>query len=120
MKATLKPFYLIGGLLSMALGLIGIALSLLPTIPFFILAAFCFARSSPSLENKLLSHPGFGPSIRLWRERGAISREGKRAATIAFATSVGLSFLITPWPWPLLPVLAALTAGIWIWRRPEA
>lgn len=115
----LKPVYFAGGVISVALGLAGIPLPLLPTVPFFILAAFCFARSSPALEQRLLDHPRFGPSIRLWRERGAISRRGKRASALAFAISVAISFWLAPWPWPLASLAAALTFGSWIWSRPE-
>jgi len=114
-----KPFYFTGGLLAVLLGVVGIALPLLPTVPFFILAAFCFARSSPLLEQRLLSSPRFGPAIRAWRERSAISRRGKRAATMAFALSILLSVLLAPWPWPLATMAAALLFGTWIWRRPE-
>ena len=115
----LKPVYFAGGVISVALGLAGIPLPLLPTVPFFILAAFCFARSSPALERRLLDHPRFGPSIRLWRERGAISRRGKRASALAFTASVALSFWLAPWPWPLASLGAALIFGSWIWTRPE-
>lgn len=115
----MKAVYLTVGLLATALGLIGAALPLLPAVPFFIIAAFCFARSNPALEQRLLSQPHIGPHLRLWRERGAISRKGKSAATAAFIVSIGLALAFTPWPWPLLPMLAALVAGGWIWSRPS-
>jgi len=115
----LKPLYFAAGALSVLLGIAGIALPLLPTVPFFILAAWCFARSSPALERRLLASPRFGPAIRAWRTRGAISRRGKRAALLAFAFSILLSLLLAPWPWPLATIGAALVFGTWIWRRPE-
>lgn len=116
----LKPVYLVAGLLCIALGVVGIAVPLLPTVPFFILAAFFFARSNRRLESWLVDHPRYGPHIRLWRERGAISRKGKQAAAIAFALSIALSVLLAPWPWPLATIAAACLSGLWIWRRPEA
>ena len=51
-----RQFYLLAGLASLALGSIGILLPLLPTVPFMILAAFCFANSSPRLEAWLVEH----------------------------------------------------------------
>ncbi|HUD93440.1 YbaN family protein [Sphingobium sp.] len=115
-----RHLYLIAGFLSIGLGTIGVFLPLLPTVPFMILAAFCFARSNPRLEAKLLDHRHFGPHIRRWRERGAISRRGKKAALVAFAFSTLLALLFSPWPWFLVPVSAALIGGSWIWTRPEA
>lgn len=112
--------YLWAGFASLGLGAIGIFLPLLPTVPFMILAAFCFARSNPALEARLLDHRHFGPHIRRWRERGAISRRGKKAALIAFAFSVALALIFSPFPWFLIPVAAAIIGGSWIWTRPEA
>ena len=114
-----RSLYLIAGLVALALGAIGLFLPLLPTVPFIILAAFCFARSSQRLEAWLLAHPRYGPPIHAWRERGAISRRGKRAAYAAFALSILLSFLLLAWPWMLLPVAAALVSGSWIATRPS-
>ena len=53
--------YLIAGLLSLLLGTVGLFVPLLPTVPFVILAAFCFARSSRRLEQCLVGHERFGP-----------------------------------------------------------
>src|SRR3546814_1652212 len=105
--------------MSLGLGGLGVLLPLLPTVPFIILAAFCFARSSTALERKLLDNPRFGPAIRLWREKGAISRRGKRAALAAFAFSAVLGLLASPFPWSLIPLAAALIGGTWISPRPE-
>lgn len=105
---------------SLVLGAVGVVLPLLPTVPFMILAAYCFGRSDPRIERWLLDHRHFGPSIRRWRESGAISRRGKVAATVAFMASIALALVLSPFPWSLIPVAAALIAGSWIWSRPEA
>jgi uncharacterized membrane protein YbaN (DUF454 family) len=109
---------LIGGL-ALALGAIGAFLPLVPTVPFVLLAAFCFARGHPPFETWLLDHRTFGPHIRAWRARGAISRRGKRAALAAFAASALLGLLLLPMPWALLPALVAGAGGSWVWSRPE-
>ena len=109
------------GLISMGLALIGIVLPLLPTVPFLLLAAFCFARSSERLHAWLLSHPSFGPPIADWQESGAINRRGKRLATLSilavFALSLGLGLR------PALLILQALVLSavlVFIWTRPNA
>ena len=115
-----RTFYLAGGFVALALGAIGVVLPLLPTVPFVILAAFCFARSSPRLEAKLLAHPAFGPHIVNWRDRRAVTRRAKWAATAAFAASALVALLFAPAPWKFIPIIAALVGGTWIWTRAEA
>jgi hypothetical protein len=115
----MRLLWLLLGGLSLAFGLVGAFLPLLPTVPFVLLAAFCFARGHPPFEAWLLRHPTLGPPILAWRERGAISRRGKRAALLAFGLSAALGLYLLPWPWALLPTLVAGIGGWWVWTRPE-
>ena len=115
-----RILYLTLGLSSALLGLIGIVVPGLPTVPFMLLAAFAFSRSSPRLEAWLVDHAHFGPHIREWRARGAISRGGKRMALAAFGASALAGLLFAPMPWMLLPVAAAVIGGSWVWTRPDA
>jgi len=114
-----RPFWLTAGLLAVGLGVLGIALPLLPTVPFFLLAAFCFARSNPVWEQRLLDHPRYGPPLRQWRERRAIPRRAKRAALIGMGISVAISAVFMGWPWVLAPALVCAASGWWIWTRAE-
>ena len=114
-----RTFFFIAGCLSFALGLIGIPLPLLPTVPFMILAAFCFAKSSVRIEKWLLDHPHFGPPIRQWRDHRSISRRGKWSATVAFVFSIAIGLYFLSWPHFMWPIIAALLSGAWIWTRPE-
>ena len=90
--------WLILGTASLGLGGLGVVVPLLPATPLVILSAFCFARSSPALHDRLLASRAFGKAIRDWRVHRAISRAGKAASLVAMALS-------------LLPT-AALGAGL--------
>jgi uncharacterized membrane protein YbaN (DUF454 family) len=115
----MRLVWLFLGAAALALGAVGAFLPLLPTVPFMLLAAFCFARGHPPLESWLLGHPTFGPHIAAWRARGAISRRGKRAALAAFALSALIGLLLLPMPWALAPAAVALVGSSWVWSRPE-
>lgn len=84
----------IAGFTSFGLGAAGAVLPLLPTVPFMILAAFCFARGSPRFHDWLMAHPSFGPSIHDWRAHGAISRRAKFYAVLAISAALLLSLLV--------------------------
>ena len=83
--------WLVVGLVALVLGAIGIALPLLPTTPFILLAAFAFAQSSEKLHQWLLDHNVFGPLIENWRRHGAISRRAKVVSVVSMVAVLGIS-----------------------------
>lgn len=108
------------GLSALALGLVGLVLPLLPTTPFMLLAAACFAQSSPRLHDWLVGHPVFGPSIRDWRDHRAIAPKAKRMAIIAMAAALGLSVVLgLGWKVLALQATVLVVMGSWIWTRPN-
>ena len=115
----MRRVYFALGVLSVAAGTIGIFLPLLPTVPFMLLAAFFFARSNPAWEKRLVEDPRFGPHIRAWRERGAISRRGKVAGLVGLSGSAILGLVALPSPWCYVPAGVALITGSWIATRPN-
>lgn len=116
-----RPLWLVLGLVSVACGIAGIVLPLVPTTPFMLLAAFCFARSSPRLEAWLLSHPTFGPMIRNWQRHGSIDRRAKRIALALMVAAFGLSVFMQLPLWVLLAQGVVLVAvGAFIMTRPDA
>lgn len=108
------------GLICVGLGVIGIVLPILPTVPFMLLAAFFFARSSERLHNWLITHPTFGPPIVDWNERGAINPRVKRIATVSIVVVYGISLALGLKLWLLLLQAAILGAVLtFIWSRPN-
>ena len=90
---------IIAGLISLAVGAIGIFVPLLPTTPLVLLAAFCFANSSERLHQWLLDHNVFGPLIDNWRRYGAISRNAKTLSVLSMAAVLVISWLLGVEPW---------------------
>lgn len=114
-----RPLWLAGGVTSFVLGAIGIALPVMPTVPFWLLAAFCFSKSHPEWAERLYQHPVYGASMRQWRDRRAIPRRAKYASLGAMAASVPFTYLTAGMPWALIPLGVLATVGPWIWTRAE-
>ena len=117
----IRLLWLALGLLSLAIGLIGAVVPLLPTVPLMLLAAFFFAKSSERLHMWLITHPRFGPAIQDWQDHRAISKRAKIAASISIAVAFGISVAIGM-PLKLLAIQAVtlIAVSIFIWTRPNS
>ena len=115
-----RLLWLVAGLLFVAIGAVGVVLPLLPTTPFLLLAAWCFANSSPRLHNWLLSHRTFGPLIRNWDLYGSIDRRSKFIAMIVIVLTPLITMAIgVPW-WALASQLVVLAiAATFVLTRPN-
>ena len=120
--SALRYLWLIGGLFFTGLGFIGAFLPVLPTVPFLLLAAACFARSSQRLERWLLTHKQFGPLLTDWRERGAIPLRGKIASTLGIALGFTLFLTGASHSWPLILLVGGVMGFglIFVLTRPTA
>lgn len=108
--------------LAFALGMVGVVLPIMPTVPFVLLAAWAAGKGWPQFERWLLAHSVFGPPIERWRARGAVSRRAKWFSTVTIAGSAVLMQFVGPipvWLRVALPLIL-LTVVIWLWMRPEA
>ncbi|QDX80801.1 hypothetical protein B9N43_05820 [Denitratisoma sp. DHT3] len=111
--------YLGAGTVALLLGLIGALLPVLPTTPFVLLAAACFARGSIHIHDWLLRNRLAGPIIREWQEYRAMDRRVKRWAFLLMGVSFTGSILMMPSSWHRLMLLGlAIVAGITLWRVP--
>ncbi len=107
-------------IVSLILGILGLALPIVPTVPFLILAAWAGSKAWPALESWLLNHRLYGRHIRNWRARGAVPRSAKFLATSMMSVSaIGLQFAPAPL-WLRVTVPATMfVAAVWLWTRPE-
>ena len=115
-----KLLWNLAGLAFVGIGILGALLPLLPSVVFFLLAAFCFARGSERLHHWLITHPQFGPPIEDWRRHGAIRPRAKRMAMVAiaisFLVSVALGFSATVL---VVQALALGAVSVFILTRPD-
>ncbi|GMM92510.1 YbaN family protein [Qipengyuania sp. MTN3-11] len=107
------------GYLSVTLGAIGAVLPIMPTVPFLLLAVYFFARSNPELEKKILDHPHWGPQVKDWRDRRAISRSSKTIAIVAMASGAVFTYVTLGHPWYWVSITILVVAGGWIVTRNE-
>ena len=120
---TLRPLWqrllwLAAGVLSLATGIVGIFLPLLPTTPFVLLAAFCLSRGSSRAERWLLSHPRLGPLVSDWRASRAIPLRAKQLAWGMMALGSAWAAWLLPARWAWLPALCCAAVALWMWRQP--
>ncbi|WP_336819174.1 DUF454 family protein [Cedecea sp. MMO-103] len=110
---------LIIGWLAVVLATLGVILPLLPTTPFLLLAAWCFARSSPRFHHWLLYRSWFGSYLRHWQTHRAMPRGAKPKAILFILATFALSLWLVKIVWVrilLLVILCALL--IFMWRIP--
>jgi uncharacterized membrane protein YbaN (DUF454 family) len=107
------------GWLAVALGTVGIVVPGLPTTGFFVLAAACFARSSPRFEAWVLGLPKIGPLVRDHRAGLGMPRRAKVLAIAVMLAACSLSAWRLGSPLAVV-VIAAGAVGTWYvgWRVP--
>jgi uncharacterized protein len=105
---------------SLVVGIIGIFVPVLPTVPFILLAAWAAARSSPRLSAWLEGHPRYGVYIREWRQGGVVRRPAKVVAVLTMSVSAVIILLTVGLRWPAAFAIGSMACvGTWLWLRPE-
>ena len=116
----LRALWFMLGLSALGLAILGVALPLLPTTPFVLVAAFAFARSSDRWHDWLRNHRVFGPIIEDWRQHRAIDRRAKIASAVGMAAVFALSWAMNASTTVLAVQAVVLTAtGIFVLSRPS-
>lgn len=111
----------LAGTIALGLGLIGVVLPGLPTTPFVLLAAACYARASPRLHQRMRENAWIGPMLRDWEANRSLSRRVKTISLVSMSIMVAISV----WTLRLHPALQVLliatgALGVWVvgWRIP--
>ena len=117
----MKLLLLIIGWICLSLGVIGIFLPVLPTVPFLLLSAFCFVRSSPSAYIWLIEHPRWGRYLLYYIEGEGIPLKAKVYSLTALWLSIGLTsyFIIPLMVGKIALIVIALFVSLYISTRPN-
>lgn len=118
----MRNLLLTGGVVAVGAGVAGLFLPLLPTTPFLLLAAFCFARSSRRCHHWLLHHPRFGRPLRDYLEGRGIARRTKGLAIgLLWLGLLPSALLLVPVRWGQLLLFAiGLAVSFYLLRLPTA
>jgi len=84
------------GWVSVGLAMLGVAAPFIPATPFVLLAAFCFARSSPAAYRRLVESPVLGPVLRDWEQHRGMRPRAKVSLLIAVALVAIATLLLAP------------------------
>ncbi len=112
--------WFVGGILALLIGFAGLVLPAVPGVVFLIMAAACFARSSPRFERWLVEHAHLGPPIRRWRDTGSIPRRLKYLAVASMAVSLTGITLFAPPIAALVCGAGMAAAAYYVMTRPDA
>lgn len=105
-----KVFFVALGCLSLALGVVGIVLPILPTVPFFLLTAFCFAKSSERLHSWFLGTTMYKKYIGSYMERKGMTIRAKLTliGTVTALMAVGFMMMSR------VPVGRIIMGVVWV------
>ena len=107
-----RAILLVCGFLCLGFGVAGAVLPVLPTTPFLLLAAACFARSSERWHQWLLTNRFTGPVIESWETNRCISRRTKAVAISSMAVVGGLSvWLALDVTWQRVTAIGLMAIG---------
>ncbi|MEO7151853.1 MAG: YbaN family protein [Burkholderiaceae bacterium] len=113
-----RGLWIAAGGLALASGVVGIFLPVLPTVPFVLLAAWCFSKGSPRCERWILEHRHFGPMVRDWRTHRSVPLRLKQLALLSMAGGAALAWWLLPASVHWLPAVVCAIVGLWLWRLP--
>lgn len=118
---AMRALYWSAGTLCVGLGILGLFLPVLPTTPFMLAAAACYARASRRFYLWLVHHRVFGPTVQEWRRHRSIRYRTKLWAIALMSATLAASIWFFVRPAWLQLALAAFGVGmaVWLYRIPS-
>ena len=108
----LRPLLVIVGTVFVGLGIVGIFIPILPTTPFLLLAAACYARSSQRFYRWLLSNRWFGAYIDNYRHKRGMPLKMKIAIVALLWLTIGLSVALATQSLTVRIILIVIAVGV--------
>ena len=112
MRSISRAVLIALGTIFVALGMVGMFVPILPTTPFLLLAAACYARSSERFLNWLLTNRYFGSYVRNYREGRGMPLSTKILTLAALWATLTMSAVFATTAWWLRSLLAAVGLGV--------
>ena len=106
---------LLSGFIAVVLGVIGIFLPVLPTVPFLLLAAACFARSSDRFFNWLVDHAHLGPMVKPYLDGNGLRAKTKIKAIMLIWVSIAFSIYLLEGKYWIQAILILVASGVSIY-----
>ena len=91
---SFKVFWLIIGFICLVLGTIGVFLPVLPTVPFYLVTTFAFAKSSERLHNWFINTKLYKKNLESFVERKAMTLKTKLSILISVTLVMGFGFFM--------------------------
>lgn len=111
MTTIARTALLCAGFFSLGLGAIGAVLPLLPTTPFLLVAAFCFARSSERFHEMIMSNRWSGPYLRNYHERRPMTKSQLRGTIATLWISLVVTAVVVR-TWWMTMILLGVAIGV--------
>ncbi len=119
LSLPVRAVLVVVGTTALVIGVIGIVVPVLPTTPFLLVAAACYARSSTRLYAWLLGQPSLGRIVAEWRRSRSLPPGVKARALLIVALTFAVSIVLVDTLFlQLLLVIVGVILGVFLWRIP--